>query len=381
MTKNRKRPRSTKLDNPRRKRRKRGKKAVMKERIKNSFRGHQKRWLSLDEVYDSLENKDSYTRLEISKCLESKLKSKKTNDGVWVFSLKRRKKESCSILDGEKKRRSSRSQKAEATPPKTLLDYGFSGGSQVVKTHPSFVNIETTDKKFDLVLADPPWQYNKYGLCGEKQLGQCEKHYKTLSLEFLKKIDVDRFCNEDCILLLWATGPKLGEAFQLMTAWGFIYLNVWLDWHKTNSPTSSILSKGGLGKYSAIIAEHVLLGVKGKALARYKFVPPMVLWDNEDIHVDDDWYLMLGRKGSILKYRAGKKVHLPNVIHEKVEPPEVLKNLRTRKKVLLEHRRSHSTKPKTVYNMIEKTFSKARTKIELFARNTRKGWHHFGNQC
>ena len=68
--------------------------------------------------------------------------------------------------------------------------------------------------------------------------------------------------DENCILFLWATFPKLQEALDVIKAWGFEYKTVGFTWIKKNKNGGNFF---GVGWYTKSNAEVCLIGVKGKA--------------------------------------------------------------------------------------------------------------------
>ena len=60
------------------------------------------------------------------------------------------------------------------------------------------INIFNTNKKYDVIYADPPWRYND-----RKCNGACEHHYDTMTLEEIKKLPIKELCEKDCVLFLW----------------------------------------------------------------------------------------------------------------------------------------------------------------------------------
>ncbi len=108
---------------------------------------------------------------------------------------------------------------------------------------------EVTEGPFDLILADPPWEYEH---C-EANNREIENQYPTASLAQIAKHR--EHCNpkDDCILFLWATAPKLTEAVSTMAAWGFDYRTCAV-WDKL---------KIGMGYWFRIQHELLLVGVKG----------------------------------------------------------------------------------------------------------------------
>jgi len=110
------------------------------------------------------------------------------------------------------------------------------------------------DGLFDVIYADPPWRYDF-----DVDSRATEKHYPTLTMKEICKLQdqnkiriQDKFAN-NAILYLWATAPKLNEAFEVMRAWGFSY--------KTNMIWAK--DKIGLGWYCRNQHELLLIGEKG----------------------------------------------------------------------------------------------------------------------
>jgi N6-adenosine-specific RNA methylase IME4 len=124
-------------------------------------------------------------------------------------------------------------------------------------------------QKFQIVYADPPWQYADAG-CN----GAAENHYRTLSINDLKKLPVDKITDRDAVLFLWATMPLLPKAIDLMESWGFEYKSNAFHWVKTypiKPGDTCATCKGdvarpvfGLGRWLRGNVEPCLLGVKGK---------------------------------------------------------------------------------------------------------------------
>jgi N6-adenosine-specific RNA methylase IME4 len=73
--------------------------------------------------------------------------------------------------------------------------------------------------RFPLIYADPPWKYD----FSVDDADQIENHYPTMTLEEICDLPVAEAGTDDCVLLLWATSPKLEEAFAVINAWGFTY--------------------------------------------------------------------------------------------------------------------------------------------------------------
>ena len=102
--------------------------------------------------------------------------------------------------------------------------------------------------QFDLILADPPWQYDFERVPEWKN----ELHYPTLPASKIAALKVPAAKN--CVLFLWATAPKLREALEVMAGWGFTY------------KTHAIWDKQwtGMGYWFRSQHELLLVGTKGK---------------------------------------------------------------------------------------------------------------------
>ena len=114
-----------------------------------------------------------------------------------------------------------------------------------------------TSKKYNIIYADPPWQYAR-----SKVQGAAEKHYRTMSVDDICQLPIAEICGKDCILFMWATFPQLREALQVIKAWGFDYKSVAFVWLKQNK--SGIGWFYGLGFWTRGNAEICLLATKGQ---------------------------------------------------------------------------------------------------------------------
>lgn len=111
-------------------------------------------------------------------------------------------------------------------------------------------------KQYDVIVVDPPWKYDK---THPSLRGLAD--YRCLSMHVLRTLPVDQISRTNSVLLMWTTGPLMGDAIALMQAWGFTYKTVFLVWCK--------VSKNGLprmlmGRYTRSCHEFMLIGVRGK---------------------------------------------------------------------------------------------------------------------
>ena len=115
------------------------------------------------------------------------------------------------------------------------------------------------NKKYKIIYADPPWSYKDKALAGNRGAG-CK--YQTQSQEWLKQLPISKITDNDCILFLWVTMPKLNECFELIKAWGFEYKTVAFTWVKRNKKSNTWFM--GMGCWTRANSEICLLATKGK---------------------------------------------------------------------------------------------------------------------
>jgi N6-adenosine-specific RNA methylase IME4 len=117
---------------------------------------------------------------------------------------------------------------------------------------------------YHCIVVDPPWSF------GDKLPGPgrgAAKHYRTLAVEQIAKLDPGRFADENSHLWLWTTNSHMTEAHQLMRCWGFEYKTM-LTWCKPQI---------GMGHYLRNTTEHALFGVRGKLPPLERNVPSHIL--------------------------------------------------------------------------------------------------------
>ena len=112
-------------------------------------------------------------------------------------------------------------------------------------------------KKYQIIYADPSWSYQDKG-CN----GNCEAHYKTMSIADICNLPVGGSCANDCVLFLWTTYPMLREALTVIDSWGFKYKSIAFQWVKLNKKNGKPFY--GLGRWTRGNTEPCLLAVRGK---------------------------------------------------------------------------------------------------------------------
>lgn len=179
------------------------------------------------------------------------------------------------------------------------------------------VDIYNTDKKYNIIYADPPWSYNdKKG--NDPKMGGIT--YNVMELKDICALPIDKLCSEDCILFLWVTMPMLKEGLEVIKAWGFKYKTCGFCWVKQNPKNDGIYS--GLGHWTNGNAELCLLAKRGN-------------------------------------------------------PKRINKNV---KQIILSHRGRHSEKPPEARERIVNLLGDL-PRIELFARQHADGWDCWGDEC
>ena len=113
------------------------------------------------------------------------------------------------------------------------------------------------NKRYKLILADPPWEYDNKNTGGSNNSGASQK-YKTMPLENIKNLPIPEISIDDSCLFLWATTPLLPEALEVMKAWGFKYKTA-IYWRKIMSL--------GMGFWFRGQIEVCLFGIKGNIKA------------------------------------------------------------------------------------------------------------------
>ena len=174
---------------------------------------------------------------------------------------------------------------------------------------------ELPERAFDIIYADPPWDYKgqlQHAGPGSGDSGGAVRHYPTVTLDDLKTLPVPDIAAENCLLFLWATNPHLDQAIDLGKAWGFNWATVAFVWDKL---------KTNPGFYTLSQCELCLVFKRGR-----------------------------------------------------IPQPRGARNIR---QLVSAERGLHSEKPAEVRERIEAMFP-AQSKIELFSREQPPGWTVWG---
>jgi len=119
--------------------------------------------------------------------------------------------------------------------------------AEKVKAAAADTSPRKTGGPYDIIMADPPWQYDHQ----EAENRAIENQYPTADLSTI--CSHGAVSKKDAILFLWATAPKLTEALTVMQTWGFTY------------KTCAVWDKEiiGMGYWFRGQHELLLVGVKG----------------------------------------------------------------------------------------------------------------------
>lgn len=116
------------------------------------------------------------------------------------------------------------------------------------------VDIFHTENKYKVIYADPPWSYKDKALAGNR--GSVCKYPVMTTEDMIKRFPINNIADDDCILFMWVTMPKLNECFELIKACGFEYkdletVNSLLDL-PSKRPQSGPTTSAGL-RYMSIL--------------------------------------------------------------------------------------------------------------------------------
>ena len=135
--------------------------------------------------------------------------------------------------------------------------------------------------KFNIIYADPPWSYKVWSEDKKAAQGCAKRYYSTMSIEDICSLPIGAISDKDCKLFLWATPPCLPEAISVMKSWGFEYKTIAFCWVKTNPKSGTPFF--GIGHWTASNCELVLAGMKkgGQLNRQDRSISQVVLYPRE----------------------------------------------------------------------------------------------------
>jgi N6-adenosine-specific RNA methylase IME4 len=198
--------------------------------------------------------------------------------------------------------------------------------------------------RFDVILADPPWLYNSRNNPGARFGCGAYGHYPMMDTANIAALPVGKVAADLGVLFLWATWPKLPDAFQVLDAWGFTYKTLGFIWVKLNP---------GRAKFTRRILSE---SVYSKGLLRFL-----------------DWLAFFG-----VGFYAKSNTEPCLLATRGTSPLRPVTN--DVSSVIFAPRGDHSEKPLEVHRRIERLFGDEVTRLELFARRSEPGWTVAGNE-
>lgn len=91
------------------------------------------------------------------------------------------------------------------------------------------------DGDFEIFYADPPWDYKgqlQHNGAGGSDTGGAMRHYPTVTLEDLKRLDIPSITADNALLFMWSSSPHLDQAIELGKSWGFSWATIAFVWNK-----------------------------------------------------------------------------------------------------------------------------------------------------
>jgi len=194
-------------------------------------------------------------------------------------------------------------------------------------------------KLYDIVLIDPPWQFNKRSNTSTKFGGGAMAHYPTMTMDEIAELDFTTFMKDNALMYCWVTLAKLPECIEAIQKPNLKFVTTGFTWIKTN-PVGHKEPQDGINIYDPNTETYrkPFYGVGNYTAS------------NAEI-------CLIFRKGKMVKHK--KKVS----------------------QVIISPREKHSKKPAETYNLLETMYpSEEFNKIEIFARNSAQGFDVVGNQ-
>lgn len=118
---------------------------------------------------------------------------------------------------------------------------------------------------YSIIYADPAWHYNSRCQHSKTRFGGgAVSQYPLMSDEDLLALPVGKIAADDAVLFMWATGPRLDFAIDVIRAWKFEFKTVGFTWMKLNKRGKGLFF--GTGFYAKSNAEFCLLAARGETL-------------------------------------------------------------------------------------------------------------------
>jgi len=114
---------------------------------------------------------------------------------------------------------------------------------------------------YKLIYCDPPWQFSNKKTGGSMKSG-ADAQYPTMTIDDLKRMDIQSIADKDCLLVMWWVGSMPQEAIDLVHAWGFTIKNMnGFVWNKLTKHEKPFF---GMGFYTRAGSEGCIVATRGK---------------------------------------------------------------------------------------------------------------------
>ena len=80
--------------------------------------------------------------------------------------------------------------------------------------------IKFTEKKYNTIVIDPPWAISLTGEVKRRENRAKKLPYKTMSLQEIKEIPINKIANLGCHVYCWTTNKMLKDTFEVLQSWG-----------------------------------------------------------------------------------------------------------------------------------------------------------------
>jgi len=188
-------------------------------------------------------------------------------------------------------------------------------------------------EKYDILYTDCPWHY--YG--SKTKDAAAGKHYDLMKNADLADIPVKELLNKKAAVFMWATGPRLDYAIDLIRSWGLHYRGIAWVWVKTRKDGKAIHGQGVPPTFTKPTTEIVLAATtmpRGRA-----------------------WPIQTSAMAQVIEEPPAEPIYEP----------------RTGR---------HSEKPKRFHRLIEELAGPDLKKLDMFCRGIpEKSWHGWGDEC
>lgn len=222
---------------------------------------------------------------------------------------------------------------------------------------------------FDLIHADPPWRYDDKS----ENRGGASRHYQTMSLEDMMKMNVSDLANDPCVLFMWTTGPQLEDSMTLMRAWGFSYRTMGFVWVKRTP------------KHWENVAFRVRRLIRNTISVRLGISPRMV--GKAQVPVSEVMELITP---GLMRNVSKDFWHWGQGHYTRSNAEIVLVGVRAKKRglqrmdkgihqVLEDLFQGHSVKPDEIYRRLEALYGDVK-RLDMFTRRNQPGWSALGDQ-